>query len=247
MIAAVPADQPVLSDQPDVSGPRYRLRRRLGDLFFRRGRSLCRRFGVGQELGQFLLGEAQQIEPPIGGLKFPEFRRQRIFVPPGVLTDPVVREDVRTLLRLAEVIEHDHRHVLQPQLPRGQQPAVAGDDPGVGVHQDRIVEPELHDARRNLGNLLVGMRPCIPGVWHQPLDGPQFDLPRHGGRDTRFSHECCPPSEFGGRSTASLAPPSNFQSPGTADRRRLASRDMGSTCNRPASPATARTHAGLIA
>ena len=82
----------MLSDQPDVSGPRYRLYRRFGDFFFRWGRSLFRRLGIGQELGQFLLGEAQQIEPPIGGLKFPEFRRQRIFVLPGVLTDPVVRE-----------------------------------------------------------------------------------------------------------------------------------------------------------
>ncbi len=120
MITAVPTNQPVLSDQPNVSGPRYRLNRRLGDFFFRRASRLCRRFGVCQELGEFLLGEAQEIEPPSGSLKFPEFRRQRFFVPPGVLTDPVVREDVRTLLRLAEVIEHDHRHVLQPQLPCGQ-------------------------------------------------------------------------------------------------------------------------------
>ena len=150
----------------------------------------------------------------------PSSAASSIFVPPGVLADPVVREDVRALLRLAEVIEDDHRHVLQPQLPRGQQPSVAGDDAGVGVHQDRIVEPELHDARRNLGNLLVGMRPRIPGVWHQPVDRPQFDSPRHGGRDAGFSHQCCPPSEFGGQSTASLAPPSNFQSPGTGGRRR---------------------------
>jgi hypothetical protein len=70
MIAAVPADQPVFSDQPDVSGPRYRVRRRLGDFFFRRAGRLSGRFGIGQELGQFLLGEAQQIEPPVGGLQF---------------------------------------------------------------------------------------------------------------------------------------------------------------------------------
>jgi hypothetical protein len=82
----------VLSDQPNVSGPRYRLIRRLRDLFFSRRRGLRRRLGICQELGEFLLGEAQEIEPPIGRLKFPELRRQRVFVPPGVLTDPVVSD-----------------------------------------------------------------------------------------------------------------------------------------------------------
>ena len=236
VIAAVTADEAMLSDQPNVAGPRDRINRRLGDLLFRLGGSLCRRFGLGQERSQLLFGEAQQIKRQVRSLKLPEFRREHLFVPPGVLTDPVVGKDVRALLGFAQMIEHDHRHVLQPKFPRGQQSPVPGDDARVRVHQDRVVEAEFHDARRNLRNLLVRMRAGILGIWHQPLHRPQFNSPRHRRRDASFSHQCRPPSASAARSTASPAPPSSFQSPGIADRRRLAFRDAEPECNRRAAP-----------
>jgi hypothetical protein len=67
----------------------------------------------------------------------------------------VVRDDVGALLRLGEVIQNDDRGLGKPPLPRGQETPMTGDDPGLGVHQDRIVEAELRDAGGNLSDLSV--------------------------------------------------------------------------------------------
>ena len=53
---------------------------------------------------------------------------QEVVVPAGVQRELVVRDDVRALLRLGEVIQDDDRHFGQLQLPRGEKTAVAGDD-----------------------------------------------------------------------------------------------------------------------
>ena len=70
--------------------------------------------------------------------EFAQFRGQHLLVPPGIQRKLVVRDDVSPPLRLAEVIQHDHRHLGQAQLAGSQQAAVAGDDPGVRIDQDRI-------------------------------------------------------------------------------------------------------------
>jgi hypothetical protein len=48
---------------------------------------------------------------------------------------------------------------------------VAGDDPAVGVHEDRIREPELADARGDLRDLLLGVRPGVPGARNKAGNG----------------------------------------------------------------------------
>ena len=47
---------------------------------------------------------------------------QHRIVPAGVLGDAVVRDHQGAALRRRQVIEHDHRHRLQPELLRGGQP-----------------------------------------------------------------------------------------------------------------------------
>ena len=57
---------------------------------------------------------------------------------------------VGPLLRLAQVLEPDHRHLGEPELAGREQPAVAGEDAGVLVDQDRVGPAELdHRAPRS--------------------------------------------------------------------------------------------------
>jgi hypothetical protein len=88
----------------------------------------------------------------------------------------VVGDNQRPPLRLAQMIEHDHRHLVQAQLPRRLQARVAGDDHAVGADQDRICPAELHDRRRDLGHLLVCVRARIAREGDQTLNGPTLDL-----------------------------------------------------------------------
>ena len=53
---------------------------------------------------------------------------------------------------------------------------MAGDDRALSVHQDRRRPPELHDAGRHLGNLLVRVRPRVLGVRQEAGDCPDYDL-----------------------------------------------------------------------
>ena len=55
-----------------------------------------------------------------------------------------VIDQVRPLLSLAKVLEPDHRHLGEPQLPRSEQPAVTGEDACVLVNQDRVGPSKLH-------------------------------------------------------------------------------------------------------
>ena len=182
----------MLSDQPDVPGPCDRLDGRLRDLLFHLCGNLCHRFGLGEQPGQLLFGEAQQIKPPIGGLKFPEFRREHLFIPPGVLANAVVGQNVSPLLRFAEMVEHDHRNLIQAEFARRQEAPVAGDDPGVGVHQDRVVEPERRDAGGDLRDLFVRVRPGVARERDEPVQPPELNSLGHRGGNLRFHRRYTP-------------------------------------------------------
>jgi hypothetical protein len=60
-------------------------------------------------------------------------------------------------------LQHNHRDLGEPQLPRGEQTSVPGDDAGLRVPQDRVVEPKLKDAGGDLINLRVGVGPGVAG------------------------------------------------------------------------------------
>ena len=57
-----------------------------------------------------------------------------------------------------------------PEFPGGQQARVAGDDHAVRADENRIRPPELGDAGGDLRDLLVRMRPRVPGVGNEAVD-----------------------------------------------------------------------------
>ncbi|WP_456119798.1 hypothetical protein [Thalassococcus profundi] len=102
----------------------------------------------------------------------PEFQRQQLPVPAGILGQAVVSEDVGPLLRVREMREFDHRHLLQAQLGGRQHASVPRDDAVPAIHQHRVVEPELPDRACDLRHLRLGMGPRIVGVGDQLRDRP---------------------------------------------------------------------------
>ncbi len=83
--------------------------------------------------------------------------------------------DVRTPLRIGPPRRNHHRHVRDAQQLGRQHPAMAGDDVALLVDQDRHRPAKFPDRRRDLGDLLVGMGPGVPRVWHQGRHGPALD------------------------------------------------------------------------
>jgi len=70
---------------------------------------------------------------------------------------------------------------------------VAGDHPALAVGEDRVGEPELADAGRDLRHLGVGVRPGVAGVGDQRRDRRVFV-----GRESReLTHSGGPPGFVG--------------------------------------------------
>jgi hypothetical protein len=86
-----------------------------------------------------------------------------------------------------KVIQHDRRNFGEPQLPRGKQTAVTGDDAGCCVHQNLFVKTELRNAGgdwRNFGLRVSSRIQCRATTSGCPLpsgsgsDYHQFDASR---------------------------------------------------------------------
>ena len=108
---------------------------------------------------------------------------------------------IRPLLRLAHVGELDHRHLLQPQLPGRQHPAVPGDDAALPVDQHRIRPAELPDARRDLRHL--GIASGCAGCGHRGSARPAAarrsrDRPSSGPHKVAMNRRASTGQEFSG-------------------------------------------------
>src|SRR6202040_502644 len=62
------------------------------------------------------------------------------------------------------------------ELPGGEYPGVARNQPAVLAHQRRRRPAPLLDARGYRGDLGIRVGPCIFGIWDQPVDRPPLDL-----------------------------------------------------------------------
>ena len=122
------------------------------------------------------VAEAKQVEIEFVVAQRRELRPQHRLVPAGVLGDPVVGNDKRPSLRLAQMIEHDHRHLSEAQALRREHAAMAGDDHVIGADQHRIDEAEFGDRGGDLRNLILRMRSRVADIGNQPLDRPGLDL-----------------------------------------------------------------------
>ncbi len=75
---------------------------------------------------------------------------EQFFIPPGVLGETVIRDDIRANLRLAQIFEADGGNGLHFEKFCGLDAPVAGDDAAASVDQDRVREAEFLDAVRDL-------------------------------------------------------------------------------------------------
>nr|WP_267459755.1 hypothetical protein [Xanthomonas euvesicatoria] len=120
--------------------------------------------------------EAGDVEVEAFQLQGFQFDAQHRVVPTRVLGDAVVRDDQGAALRWRQVIQHDHRHDLQPEFLGGGQASVTSNDDAVAARQDRIGESELGDAGGDLRHLLLGVGARVAGVGQQLGCRPLLDL-----------------------------------------------------------------------
>ena len=162
--------------------PRTQRSPRLADRIFGRLRDLvlgliARRLAVGQRQQPLQLRgvEADQVEIEALVAEPRQLRRQQRVVPARLQGELVVGHQVRPLLRLAQVLEPDHRHLGEPELPRGEQPAVAGEDAALLVDQHRVGPAEFDHRGRDLIDLRVAVRARVTLVRAQAVDRPELD------------------------------------------------------------------------
>jgi hypothetical protein len=170
----VTAEHTMVAQDPEIA--------RLADRVFRGFRDLvlgpiARRLAVGQRQQPLQLGGIEADEIQIEALvpQPCQLLGEKRVVPAGLQRDLVVRDQIRSFLRLAEVLKADHRHLSEPELARRKQPAVASEDPGVLVDQDRVGPAELHHAHRDLIDLRFAVRARVALVRAQAVDRPKLD------------------------------------------------------------------------
>jgi hypothetical protein len=167
----------VAAQDPQIAAASDRILERLGNSVFL-GKALLRRLGIlRQPRGDLLIGEPKHVQVELVLSQIDEQPAQQIFIPSRACNgELVVGDDQRPPLRLAQVIEHDHRHFAQAQLARRLKARVTGNDNSVASHQDWICPAEFHDRGCDLRDLLLSMRARIPRVGNQPLKWPALDV-----------------------------------------------------------------------
>src|ERR1017187_323857 len=93
---------------------------------------------------------------------------------PALMARRLSAEKARAPLRFREVIQHDDRHLIHAQASSSRQAGVPSDHNAVGTDKYRVRPPEFDDAGGNLRHLFVRMRPGVPGVRDQLVDGPNL-------------------------------------------------------------------------
>jgi len=119
-----------------------------------------------------------------------ELDAQHLRVPFRDFRQPVVGQRVKPPVLFRPAARHHHRHLGQPQLGGGHQPAVARDDHAILCHQHRDGEAEPLHRRRNLIDLfrrvLAGVFCVRCKIGHLP----HLDLRRGPGLRVDFGL-CC--------------------------------------------------------
>ena len=147
---------------------------------FRRHRRDHLVLGIGRSLEDHVDlagGEAgqRQVEIDVEHRQLAELELQEIEVPAGAERDLVVGDPQRPLLRLREMRQRDRRHLGHADRLRRQQPAVAGDDPALGIDQDRVGEAERADRGGDLLELPLRVGAGVARVGDKAADRPVAD------------------------------------------------------------------------
>ncbi|KNX39877.1 hypothetical protein ROTO_35770 [Roseovarius tolerans] len=194
VVRAVPAEQPMIAEDPQVACPRGRIARWLGDGQRRHGAPGATFFSAahvrieGQQLVEFAVGKADQRQVVVVGQQLVQFRRQQRLVPCSEFGQFIVGQTIGPALRLGQVPEHDHRRLGQPKLRRGQHPPVAGDQLAVLAHEARHGPAELGHAGSELRDLVGPVLLRVLRVRLQARKRPVLDPLR--GEAQRHAYSC---------------------------------------------------------
>ncbi len=154
---AVITQQPMIAEDSEISGPRRRIARRLGDCDRRHaGASVfTTRLRIeGQQLVQFAAFDADQRQVEGVSQKSMQFGREQRLVPASEFSQLVVRDAVGPPLRLG-----------QPELRRRQHAAVPGDHGSA----------EFGYAGGDPRYLVRVVRPGVTCIGAQPVERPGLD------------------------------------------------------------------------
>ena len=164
----------MVAQDPEVTRPADRILGRLRNLVLG---LVARRLAIGerQQALQLRRIEADQIEVEALVPEPSQFLSEQLLTPSRLQGECIVRDQVRPLLRLTEVLEPDHRHFVEPELPRRQQPPVPGQHAALLVHQHRVGPAELDHRGRDLIHLRLAVGARIALVRPQAVDRPELD------------------------------------------------------------------------
>ena len=163
----------MVSQQPYVAAPSDRL---IG--YFRDAVRIRQtaRSQTGQDVFELIRLEADQIEIETGELERPELVAELLGVPARPRRQLIVGQAIGTLLVLAPAVRHDHRDGFQPQLCRGTDARMTGEQHTLLVDQHRHRPAPFEDGGSDFVEVGLAMKPGIVRVGYQPLDRPALDL-----------------------------------------------------------------------
>jgi hypothetical protein len=95
-----------------------------------------------------------------------------------MLGQPIVSEDIGSLLLRTHMIRANAGDRFEPKKPRRFDPPMAGEDVIVAVYNDWIGETEPADAFRDLTDLLLRVSSRVPRIWLQLIRRAIFDAQR---------------------------------------------------------------------
>ena len=128
------------------------------------------------------LGKAgdRQIKPRVPDVV--QLDRDHVQIPAAHLREAVVCQNVRAPLGVRQVFHQHARHLGHALGLRRQHAPMPRDDIPGRVDQHRVDETKLADARPDLHDLRIAVRPGVPRIWHQLRDRAAFQLIRHKPR-----------------------------------------------------------------
>src|SRR6516162_3405152 len=170
---AVTTADAMVSQQPNVAGLSDGL---IGDIRDAVGIAETARPQTSQDLVEPVRLESGQSEVETAEFEITQLTAQQIGVPTPARGQFIVGQAIGLFFLLAPALRDDHRdRYRQPQLRRGGDPAVTGDQHALFVHQDRVGPSPLQDRGGDPLDVGRAVQPRVVRIGYQPFDRPLLD------------------------------------------------------------------------